>query len=317
MPDRLHHFNAVVYAIGSRLNGDPIFTRSSVLAPVRVWHGPSFPFPEKPFLAIRKISNAPEPQAHLILKCAFEEEERQGLRAQMTWEGALARIYYLSEASFPDGTHLTVATMECGYELDGDVFGNERLLALCTAAASAHDAQPTGSPEHTLLSERFRELFFANPKTISSALRIDGLDIVIESVREDLKGFFSSPLDSKLLHGDVHHGNLMRFPREDGARNLLIDPKAVLGETLYDYANMLLNPNVCDPKVLERFDERFDVVAGFVEERYNADLSERLLRWVRAHACLSGTWHMQDLNHGAAHAAFAIAGKADSRLAGL
>lgn len=317
MQTRLDQFNTVLYAIGCRLDGDLIETASSILAPVKLWFGPSFPFEEEPFVAIRKISDASLPATSLLLKCAFGNEERQGLRAQMMWEGPLAHIFYLSEVSLSDGTEMTVATMERGTELLSNPYSHEQILELCAAAALAHDIPPANRADYTVLSDRFRTLYFSDPDQVSELLGIQSLFPMADSVRADLKEFFSKPYDTVKLHGDIHHGNLMRFERNDGYNNLLIDPKALLGESLYDYANMFLNPNICDPRVLDLFDERVEIVAQFLHGRYGEDLTDRLLRWIRAHACLSAFWHTEDLNYGAARDAFGIAWKAQNRLSAL
>jgi streptomycin 6-kinase len=49
----------------------------------------------------------------------------------------------------------------------------------------------------------------------------------------------SSPEDHYLLHGDLHHGNLLS--REDG-RWIAIDPKGVIGEFAFEMGPYLFNP---------------------------------------------------------------------------
>ena len=67
------------------------------------------------------------------------------------------------------------------------------------------------------------------------------------SVAETL---LSSPKDELLLHGDIHHGNILDF----GERGwLAIDPKGLFGERGYDDANLFFNPEVSPCKQRERF----------------------------------------------------------------
>jgi streptomycin 6-kinase len=54
----------------------------------------------------------------------------------------------------------------------------------------------------------------------------------------------SSPQDEVVLHGDLHHGNILDF----GTRGwLAIDPKGLLGERGFDYANIFTNPDLAEP----------------------------------------------------------------------
>ena len=47
--------------------------------------------------------------------------------------------------------------------------------------------------------------------------------------------------DAVLLHGDLHHANILRAERDDSGW-LLIDPKGVIGERAYDCGPFLMNP---------------------------------------------------------------------------
>jgi streptomycin 6-kinase len=48
------------------------------------------------------------------------------------------------------------------------------------------------------------------------------------------------PRDIVALHGDIHHGNILDF----GERGwLAIDPKGLIGERGFDYANNFCNPD--------------------------------------------------------------------------
>lgn len=90
------------------------------------------------------------------------------------------------------------------------------------------------------------------------------------------------PQDVVVLHGDIHHGNVLDF----GERGwLAIDPKRLGGERGFDYANLFCNPDpdtALTPGCLER---RATIVAA------SAGLDrERLLKWVLAQSGLSATW---------------------------
>src|SRR6185503_3507272 len=82
--------------------------------------------------------------------------------------------------------------------------------------------------------------------------------------------------------GDIHHDNVL----DGGARGwLAIDPKGVLGDRGYDYANMICNPWGASFLEPARIDHRVDLVA----ERSGLGRT-RLLRWLLAYTGLSAAW---------------------------
>ncbi|MHB8636111.1 MAG: aminoglycoside phosphotransferase family protein [Fimbriimonadaceae bacterium] len=68
----------------------------------------------------------------------------------------------------------------------------------------------------------------------------------------------ATPIDSVLLHGDLHHGNILRH----GDSWVVIDPKGLVGDPSFDVAGFMRNPIGKTPAVegmrarLERFAER-------------------------------------------------------------
>ena len=89
-----------------------------------------------------------------------------------------------------------------------------------------------------------------------------------------------------MLHGDVHHNNILDF----GPRGwLAIDPKRVTGERTYDYANLICNPDLPSATDPARFTRQVALVAA------QAGLERRrLLQWVLAFAGLSAAWFLED-----------------------
>jgi streptomycin 6-kinase len=89
-----------------------------------------------------------------------------------------------------------------------------------------------------------------------------------------------------VLHGDIHHGNVLDF----GVRGwLAIDPKHVVGERGFDYANLFCNPELATVRAPGRLTRQLEVVAEAAGlER------ERLLQWIVAYAGLSAAWFLED-----------------------
>lgn len=101
----------------------------------------------------------------------------------------------------------------------------------------------------------------------------------------------SSPHDAVVLHGDLHHGNILDF----GTRGwLAIDPKGLVGERGFDYANIFTNPDLAEPTrpvaiEPERFTQRVNIVSEIARiER------QRLLMWIVAWCGLSSVWFLQE-----------------------
>jgi streptomycin 6-kinase len=93
------------------------------------------------------------------------------------------------------------------------------------------------------------------------------------------------PESLRVLHGDLHHGNILR-----GRRGwLAIDPKGLFGDRHYDLANAFLNPTV---EVAAR-PGRAEALADHMARALGLD-RPRLARFAFAHACLSLVWHAQD-----------------------
>jgi streptomycin 6-kinase len=112
------------------------------------------------------------------------------------------------------------------------------------------------------------------------------LVIKAERVFQDLLG---SMADSVLLHGDLHHWNILSAEREPW---LAIDPKGVVGEPAYEVGAWLRNPfpnilGMDDLQVLiQRRVNQFSERLGFEEER--------MLKWSFAQAVLAGWWSYEE-----------------------
>jgi streptomycin 6-kinase len=98
----------------------------------------------------------------------------------------------------------------------------------------------------------------------------------------------SSAAGERLLHGDLHHDNVVL----DAARGwLAIDPKGVIGESAYEVGAALRNP-AGDPRwfaVPAILDRR----ARLFSERLGLDL-ERIFAWGYAQAVLAALWAIED-----------------------
>jgi streptomycin 6-kinase len=103
----------------------------------------------------------------------------------------------------------------------------------------------------------------------------------------------SSSVEPVLLHGDLHHGNILAAERQPW---LAIDPKGPVGEPAYETGAWLRNwlgtvltqPN---PRgILNRRIDLFSEILGFERERIRA--------WGFAQAILSAIWTVEDHGYG-------------------
>ena len=148
-------------------------------------------------------------------------------------------------------------------------------------AARLHAPRPKPLPELVPLAHWFREL--------ESAAASQGGILV--RCAATVRSLLAEPREVAVLHGDLHHGNVLDF----GARGwLAIDPKRLVGERGFDFANIFTNPDLDDPTrpvatKPDRFARRLEVVTeGASLER------ERLLRWILAWTGLSAAWFLGD-----------------------
>jgi streptomycin 6-kinase len=92
-----------------------------------------------------------------------------------------------------------------------------------------------------------------------------------------------------LLHGDLHHDNLLSAGR---APRLAIDPKGVMGPPEIEFAALLRNPRsflLAQPRPVAVIADRLDVLS----ER-SGDDPRRLAAWGFALAVLAAAWSLED-----------------------
>lgn len=111
-----------------------------------------------------------------------------------------------------------------------------------------------------------------------------------EAVFAELHASMAAPV---LLHGDLHHENILRAER---APWLAIDPKGLIGEPAYEPGALLRNPL---PALIERPDalaaerRRITILAEMLELD-----AARITAWAFARTVLSAWWSVEDHGHG-------------------
>ncbi|NEU96898.1 aminoglycoside phosphotransferase family protein [Bradyrhizobium uaiense] len=236
-------------------DGDPIVTHAAGLLPVRR-HG--------------------EPA---MLKLSHEPDERLGAIVMEWWHGdGAARVLACDGDALLLERAMGSASLSRMARTGQD---DEACRILCATADRLHALRAKPRPDLTPLADWFRELWPAagahggilnRSAEVAQALLCDQREIVV-------------------LHGDLHHDNVLDF----GARGwLAIDPKHLVGERGFDFANIFTNPDLADPTspvATEpgRFARRLDIVV----EAARLDRG-RLLSWILAWTGLSAVWFLGD-----------------------
>lgn len=259
-------FDAYLKRWNLEQNGEPLITHSSQLLPVLYKQTPA------------------------MLKIAVSEEERLGAKLMVWWEGrgAASVLMHDDRALLMEmGNDSLVRMVQSGLD-------DESSRIICAVAARLHSKREN-PPELLPLKTWFREL-----ETV--ALKEGGIFQKAQAIAWEL---LSSPQDIVVLHGDLHHGNILNF----GDRGwLAIDPKHIYGERGYDFANLFCNPCSAIAVQPERFQKQLHIVA----DAANLD-KIRLLKWIFAYCGLSAAWSIADGE--APQLALDVAGIAEKELA--
>lgn len=230
-------------------DGDSIITHSSRLLPVRYKDIPA------------------------MLKIAVSEEERWGALLMIWWDGeGAARVFiHDGDALLMERAVSSISLTEMARSGHDD----EASRIICAVAAKLH-ARKKNPPELLSLSVWFRALE-------NAAFQYGG---IFAQALLTAKELLNNPQDIVILHGDLHHGNILDF----GSRGwLAIDPKHIIGERGYDFANIFCNPDNIVATQPGRLLQQLNVIADAADLEIN-----RLLKWILAYAGLSAAWSLAD-----------------------
>jgi streptomycin 6-kinase len=251
-------------------DGNPIITRGSRLLPVRM-----------------RGTKA-------MLKVAMDAEEKFGESLLRWWDGqGAAKVLEHADGALLMERAEGPASLA---EMASSERDDEASRIICQVIAQLHAPTPAHAmrpvPDLVPLSLWFREL---EPTAEKHGGMKGGILPACAAISREL---LASERDVVVLHGDIHHGNILDF----GARGwLAIDPKGLVGERGFDYANLFCNPEAAIAMAPGRLVRQVDVVveaAGL--ER------QRLLKWIMAYAGLSAAWFIGDEEWEPAKVALAV-----------
>ena len=212
-----------------------------------------------------------------MLKISHEPDEIFGAEVMQWWagEGAARVLAHDGEALLLEramGSRSLVAMVRDGRD-------DEASSIICRVAARLHTPRAKPLPPLKPMDHWFAAL-------PPGASKYGG---IVAQAAATLKQLLASPRDVTQLHGDLHHENVL----DGGAQRgwLAIDPKGLLGDRGYDFANIACNPErdldvVTSPGRLLR-------QAGIIAETAGYE-RHRLLQWILAYAGLSAAWILDD-----------------------
>jgi streptomycin 6-kinase len=216
-----------------------------------------------------------------MLKVVTHPDERNGAAA-LAWFAGHGAVEVLAV----DGDALLMARAEGAMDLADSVGRGEDDAAtriICGVVRALHAPRASSPPAGlTPLTRRFRSLF--------STAEAAGADEHYVAAAATARRLLAEPLNTVVLHGDIHHENILRDPRGGWAA---IDPKGLIGEATYDYANTLENPIAHKDVVLAP--GRLRRQAEIIAETASLEL-RRLLEFTFAYAALSECWGVEDGN---------------------
>jgi streptomycin 6-kinase len=153
---------------------------------------------------------------------------------------------------------------------------DEATQIICAVVAHLHGPRSLPTPDVIPLTRWFEAL--------EPAAGVHGGILRLSS--ETASKLLATQRDMTVLHGDIHHGNILDF----GPRGwLAIDPKGLSGERGFDYANLFCNPDYEAATMPGRLERRVELVAAAA-----ALEPSRLLRWILSWAGLSAAWLLDD-----------------------
>lgn len=215
-------------------------------------------------------------ERNVMLKVARVAEEARGGRVLAWWAGrAAAAVHEVNDQAVLMDLASERRSLSAMSQTGRD---DESTQALCETIASLHSAGDRSSAPADLVPLPVWFHALSDPRRTGPHTREfrRATTMARELVTE------SSESTHMVLHGDIHHSNVLDF----GGHWRAIDPKGLVGHRAFDYANIFCNPST--DIALANFHRRLAIVG----EHSRLDI-DTIRAWVIAWCALSVAWSGQ------------------------
>jgi streptomycin 6-kinase len=209
-----------------------------------------------------------------MLKVGVVGEEKLGNQLMIWWngEGAARVLAHAEDAILMERAEAGVSLAD----VTRDGRDDEASRIICAVLRQLHAPKANPAPALPPLTRWFEPL--------ERAAAVQGG--ILRVAAETASKLLAAQQDIVVLHGDMHHSNVLRFESRGW---LAIDPKGLVGERGFDHANIFCNPDDRTATMPGRLARQIRVVAEAADVKPN-----RLLSWVLAWAGLSAAFAVED-----------------------
>jgi len=212
--------------------------------------------------------------APAMLKIPLEPEERFGCGLMVWWNGqGTARVLRYDENALVLERLISDITL---LDMVKNGQDEEAGRIICAVAIQLHTPRNTLPPQLISLEEWFRDLWPA----------VDKYGGILTESAALARVLLDNQTDTAVLHGDLHHENILH---SDTRGWLAIDPKRLMGERAFDFANILCNPDKATALRPGRLARQVDIISSAARID-----PQHLLKWAVAWAGLSAAWILND-----------------------
>jgi streptomycin 6-kinase len=209
-----------------------------------------------------------------MLKIAAQEKDKRGNELMAWWNGnGAAPVLKCDENALLMERAMGSRSLT---EMAKNGEDDEASRIICAAIAKLHAQKGPYPADLVPLDTWFKDLGPAAAKYCS----------VFVQCSEIANKLLNDLIEITVLHGDIHHGNILDFGPKGW---LAIDPKGLLGERGFDYANLFCNPDIVTATKPGRLARQVQIVS----EQAKID-PKRLLQWIAAWAGLSAALSLGD-----------------------
>lgn len=179
----------------------------------------------------------------------------------------------------PDACLIMTGRIHPGGALRDTGLKDDEMTRICARKLLEFWQQPEPETDLILLDHWARELLDHEPERHARAPN----DLLLEA-RDIARDLLGSPTSRSLLHGDLHHQNILCGK---GDTWVTIDPKGLIGERGYDITAWMMNPwgAPLRPDYVDIANQRLDIFADMLGEP-----RQRLAQWAVVQAALSLCW---------------------------